>query len=305
MWRAATVDAVLQRPLRPARSSRRDAGVALCSAAAVAVLGALTAGFLDVPLPYVPPLDIAAGLGFALSVSLGPAGAVGAGLGAAALAVFRSGLSVWVPFDGATYALFGYLGYRLWGHLTLGGSPVPPRSARALLEPVAVSALAAATTAGLAAWLGLIAWGAPFHATVFSWLPTLALSAVLASLPVSYALGRAAPGLTVDYASRSRFALTSGLFLGRVVAPVCWLLLGSVLSVAAVLVQRLRPLLAAEGFGWVAAAFDPSLIGPAGRRLQLVVGGAALALLALAYLPATAGGTGSASEPVSTGGEPR
>ena len=303
MWRAATVDAVLQRSLRSA-SSRHHAGVVLSTAALFVAVGFLTAGFLAVPV--LPPLDVAAGLGFALSVSLGPAGAVGAGLGAATLAGVRAGLSLWVPLDGATYALFGYLGYRLWGHLTLGGAPVRPRSARALLELVAVIAVAATTTAGLAAWLGLIAWGAPFHATAFSWLPTLAVSALLVSLPVCYSLGRAAPGLTVDYGSRSRLPLTSGAFLGRVAAPGCWLLVGSLLSVAAVLGQPLRPSLAAEGFARVAAALDPSLIGPAGRRVQLIVGGAALAVLALAYAPGPRDWTrtGDANEAVSTEGEP-
>lgn len=283
MWRAGTVVGVIGAPAVDSILSTRRVGVALSTALAVVVLDAFAGGFVLVP--FLPPVDPAAGLAFGLSLVFGPAAAVGAGLGSGATAAVRSGLTLWLLFDAFTYGVFGYLAFQSWGRLTVEGVHPRLRSRRELAEFGAVTAVAAATTAPLAAWLGLVGWGGSFHGIVLAELPILVVSAAVAGPVVVYPAGALSSDWTAAYADRSRLRLWSGLFLGRVVAPGCWLVSGSLLSAVTVILQRLKPVIEPRGYGWVAAPVDPALVGPAGRRVQLLAGGAFLGLILLAYAP--------------------
>lgn len=264
----------------------RQSGLVAAVATAVFTLSATLTGGLVVG-PAGPPIDPAVGLVVALSVVFGPAAVAGAVAGTVLTALLRSALAWVTVVDAGAVGLLGYVAYRLWGVLPALSTGKRPEleTPGQFVEFLAVTLLAAATAVSALAWGEIVLQARLFHGVVLAEFPIVNLSALVTGVPVLL-IARVIPDTyRHSYADRTPVARGTGGFRGAVLLPVCWLLVGVLLSIAATLVQSIgETTLAADGYGFVFVPFDPALVGLGGSRLQIVLGALALSLLGATWL---------------------
>lgn len=305
-------------------SAREWRGTPAAATAAAFVLVSLATGGLVV-LPVLPPLDPAVGLAVPLALLFGPAAVLGVAVGALLTAAFGLALSLGPLLDAVAVAVLASVAYRLWGVLPAVATGEDPtlRSAGQWLEFAAVAVLAACTAVAVLAWATLVVRGGDFHALVFAELPIVLVSTAVVGpaviVPATSLLDDAAarsddsaarsdgsaarsdgqaPSLLdgspagelglplAAYADRTPIARGSGAFRAAVLAPVLWIVVGSLASLVAALAQQIGgATFRRHGYGTFYAPVDPSVVGPGGRRVQIVFGAATLALVAAAYAP--------------------
>jgi len=240
-----------------------------------------------VVLPVGPPLAPALGLVLPLSLAFGPAGVVGVTAGVVLTAALRSSLAWVTVVDTGSVAVFGYLGYRLWGVLPAVATERHPRldSLRQVAEFLAVGLLAATAAASVLAWGQVVLQGQLFHSAALAALPVI-LASTLVVGPLLLLATRALPeSVRQSYDDRTPVERGTGGFRGAVLVPVCWLVVGLLLSVTTTLVQSIGgTTLAQQGYGFVFVPFDPALVGDGGRRVQVVFGAVMLSLILATWL---------------------
>lgn len=296
---------------------------AAATAAAFVLLSLATGGL--VVLPALPPLDPAVGLAVPLALLFGPAAVLGVAAGALFTAAFGLAISLGPLLDAVAVAVLAAVAHRLWGVLPAVATGEDPtlRSAGQWLEFAAVAVLAACTAVAVLAWATLVVRGGDFHAVVFAELPIVLVSTAVVGpaviVPATSLLDDAAarsddaaarsdgsaarsdgqapslldgsPAGELDlplaaYADRTPIARGSGAFWTAVLAPVLWIVVGSLASLVAALAQQIGgETFRRHGYGTLYAPVDPSVVGPGGRRVQIVFGAATLALVVAAYAP--------------------
>jgi hypothetical protein len=261
----------------------------LLTAAAVAglfVVVAMLSGGMVV-LPVGPPLDPALGLVLPLSLALGPAGVVGVTAGVVLTAALRSSLTWLAVVDAGSVAVLGSLGYGLWGVLPAVATGQNPRfdSLNQAGEFLVVALLAVTTAVSALAWGQVVLQARLFHSAALAAIPVTAVSTLVVAPPVLLAARGVPDSLRQSYDDRTPVERGTGGFRGAVFVPLCWLVLGVLLSVAATLVQSIGgTTLAQQGYGVVFVPFDPALVGVGARRVQVVFGAVMLAVLVVTWL---------------------
>jgi hypothetical protein len=267
-------------------SNWRQTTLVAAAVAGLFVAVATLSGGLIV-LPVGPPLDPALGLVLPLSLALGPAGVVGATAGVVLTAALRSALALLTVVDAGSVAALGYLAYRLWGVLPAVATGRSPRldSLGQVIEFLAVALLAVVTAVSALAWGQLLVQGQLFHSAALAAFPTVTVSTLLVGPPVLLAARGVPDSLWQPYEDRTPVERGTGGFRGAVLVPVCWLVVGTLLSVAATLVQSIGgTTLAQHGYGFVFVPFDPALVGAGARRVQVVFGAVMLSLILATWL---------------------
>lgn len=268
-------------------SPRRRHALAAAVTAILTAAATLAVGGMVV-VPPVPPLVPAAGLAVPLALLTGPAAVIGVGLGVVLAAAGEGTLSWWTLLDAGSYALLAAVGWRLWGCLPTVATGEAPRlrSREQGQELAAVGAVAAATAAPTLAWGTLVGWGGSFHAIAVAEFGIILASMVALGLPVLVLATVRTEASLYEVPDRTPLAADSGGFRGAVLTPVLWLGLGSLLTLLLTLAQLVgADSFAARGLGSLAVLFDPALVGIGGRRVAIVLGAAALAVLAATYAP--------------------
>lgn len=267
----------------PSRRGVLTTGVVAVSSV---VLDAGTSGL--VVLPVGPPLDPVLGLAAPLALLGGIPAVVGLGIGATVTALLRWSLTWLTLVELLSVGALGGASYGLWGRLPViaTGENPPPDSLRQAVEFATVSLVASVTAVCLLAWGGVLVQSQVFHGVVLTELPIVLWSTLLCGVVVMLPAGLVSERLRFDVPERTPLSRGDGAFWGMVLVPVLWLVLGSLFSIAATIVQSIGGNTLREyGYGYVFVVFDPGIVGESGRGALVVLGAMLLAIVVITWLP--------------------
>jgi len=225
------------------------------------------------------PFDAASGMVLALGVVFGLAVAVGAGIGAVLVNFLAGQFGPIVAVEYVSAFLLVATGIVLWN--TLGRHRWFESSRMDIARFAVVAVPAAVTGATVTAWGGELLARAPFSIAFNTAIVNVLLGTFVGGI-FFYPIARRLAGMEIPVSPPD--SAGSPAFRGRrtgiltALLPFAWAASGIAVSLVLQPLQTAPQQSIADQFGWTVASII-STVGPAGRRLQLVIGAVALALL--------------------------